>query len=150
MSKKNTPQEATAGDYGKMVLALVLGAWAFYTNFLICGGLAGTFLSDPTARLIGTVVFALVLPIMAGLGTAGRRDNFAQRTQHFFMVTGVISLVTGLVVGVVLNRHVIDNMEEDPNWFMGGNSGSSISKKNKAYSRAVGNRLREVTRDIGL
>ncbi len=148
------PDEGSVFDYIMLIVAGLFATWGIYTSFVIVGGLAGKFISDPTFRLLATVALTIVFPIITGVGSFGESTYFHDRLRRLLVTVTILTLGSGLAIGLILTKHTVPNMYSNPNWFMksSGNpmTETGFAKFNRKYTTSVANLSEQVSYDMGL
>ena len=148
------PKEGSVFDYIMFIVAGIFSVWGMYTSFVIVGGLAGNFIDSHSLRLMATLAVSVVFPILTGIGSFGDSTYFHDRVRRLGVTVTILTLASGLAIGLLLTKHVVPEMYSNPNWFLNtprvASAETGIAKLNRKYTTSVANLTEQVAFDMGL
>lgn len=116
-------------DFILMFAVFGFTGFGIYLSFLVFGALAGSFMPNAAMRAVAALALAVVLPLVVSLGSLGQeQDKAAMRLSKLAMSTFFVSIGCAMLVSLFLTNHLVGNLYDNPNWFMGRNVDVATSK----------------------
>lgn len=144
--------EGGAFDWALAIFGVALAAWGLYTSFLVAGALLDEVVQHNTARWIGSLVLALILPAFAALGVSSKKEKVppSRWIWRATSAAAILSMGTALIIGITMADKVVGSLQNDPNWFMENrHAQSGPPALNRQYSARVAHACGKIAHKAG-
>lgn len=152
MSTNNEEEEQGAMPYVLAVAYGVLAVWGVYTTFIVSGALVGTF-EEGKFRFAVALLLALVFPILTAMGFNNVRKEGVHGIEilnRVLLGTAILSLGTSIIIGITMTEKVLNNMRQDPNWFVEDPyQQDGFPAMNRKYHRVVAEGFCKAAHQVG-